>query len=177
MPAEKLSTAKESNTQFQEHDTRVMRLVHILKKKKTKEKKTQSLVLSHQPALPQISISLLLFCESCRKVWTPSQPSSPKLNILKSLLGALFLRTHVGTQRTTSEMVTGHLLAVGTLLSVHHLLGEARKTRGLGWWAASLMGDGEAVGAAINNPAPGSASAPSGPHGRIASRKACCAGT
>ena len=74
-------------------------------------------------------------------------------------------------------MVTGHLLAVGTLLSVHHLLGEARKTRGLGWWAASLMGDGEAVGAAINNPAPGSASAPSGPHGRIAYRKACCAGT
>ena len=74
-------------------------------------------------------------------------------------------------------MVTRHLLAGGPLLRVHHLLGEVGKTRGLGWWAASLMGGGEAVGAAINNPAPGSASAPSGPHGRIASRKACCAGT
>ena len=74
-------------------------------------------------------------------------------------------------------MVTTHLLAGGTLLRVHHLLGEVGKTRGLGWWAASLMGGGEAVGAAINTPAPWSASAPSGPRGRTASRKACCAGT
>lgn len=149
-----------------------MRLVHKLKWKKKKKP-----VPFSSPALPRISNSLLLFCESCRTVWTLSHPSSPKLNIPKPLLGALFLRTRVGTERTTSEVVTGHLLAGGTLPGVQHLAGAAGKAGGLGWWAASLMAGGEAAGAAINTPAPGRASAPPGPRGRISSRKACCAGT
>ena len=149
-----------------------MRLVHKLKWGKKKKP-----VPFSSPALPRISNSLLLFCESCRKVWTLSQPSSPKLNIPKPLLGALFLRTHDGTERTASEMVTGHLLAAGTLPGVQHLAGAAGKARGLGWWAASLTAGGEAAGAAINTPAPGRASAPPGLRGRIPSRKACCAGT
>ena len=74
-------------------------------------KKKKKPVPFSSPALPRISNSLLLFCESCRKDWTLSQPSSPKLNIPKPLLGALFLRTRDGTERTASEMVTGHLLA------------------------------------------------------------------
>lgn len=39
------------------------------------------------------------------------------------------------------------------------------------------MAGGEAVGSAINTPAPGRASVPPGRHGRISARKACCAGT
>lgn len=71
-------------------------------------------------------------------------------------------------------MVTGHVLLAGGTL---HLAGEVGKTEGLGGWAASLMAGGEAAGSAINTPAPGRASAPPSPRGRISARKACCAGT
>ena len=48
---------------------------------------------------------------------------------------------------------------------------------GPGLVAAGLPAGGEAAGAAISTPAPGRASAPPGPRGRIPSRTACCAGT
>ena len=82
---------------------------------------------------------MLLFCESCRKVWTLSQPSSPKLNIPKPLLGAPFLRTRVGAERTTSETVTGHLSAGGTLPAMQHLAGAAGKA---GAWAGGCRSAG-----------------------------------
>ena len=147
-----------------------MRVVHKLKWKKKKP------VPFSSPALPRISNSLLLFCESCRKVWTLSQPSSPKLNIPKPLLGAPFLRTRVGAERTLlrRSLDTSRLEGPCLLCSIWR---GRRGEPGPGLVAAGLPAGGEAAGAAISTPAPGRASAPPGPRGRIPSRTACCAGT
>lgn len=147
-----------------------MRLVHKLKRKKTQPKPVPS------SSLPQISNSSLLFCESRGKAWTPSQPFSPKLNIPKPPGGTLRLRTRAWTKRTAAEMVTGHVLSAAGTAGVGHLAGR-RGRRGPGSAGCAGVAGGEAVGSAINTPAPGRASAPPGPRGRISARRACCAGT
>lgn len=74
-------------------------------------------------------------------------------------------------------MVTGHnVSAVGPLPGVQHLgLWSSQWGGGEGRGSEGEMVGGDAADPAINTPAPGRASAPPGPRGRISARKAYCA--